>query len=128
MSDELGPLTYGKKEEQIFLGREIAQHQDYSEETAVRIDKEVKKVVVNGYQRAKDILENNREALTRLAEALLEYESLDLTAIEKIIKGEKYGSDEIDTETPGKPEPEPQKEEKKRLPSLVKPKERPAPA
>ena len=128
MSDELGPLTYGKKEEQIFLGREIAQHQDYSEETAVRIDKEVKKVVVSGYQRAKDILENNREALTRLAEALLEYESLDLTAIEKIIKGEKYGSDEIDTETPGKPEPEPQKEEKKRLPSLVKPKERPAPA
>ncbi len=128
MSDEMGPLTFGKKEEQIFLGREIAQHQDYSEETAVRIDKEVKRVVVSGYERAKQILENNREELTRLAEALLEYESLDLNAIEKIIKGEKYGSDEIDTETPGKPEPEPQKEEKKRLPSLVKPKERPAPA
>src|SRR5690606_15549248 len=52
MSSELGPLTFGKKEEQIFLGREIAQHQDYSEDTAIKIDKEVRRIVMEGYSRA----------------------------------------------------------------------------
>ena len=52
MSDAMGPLTFGKKEEQIFLGREIAQHQDYSEETAIRIDQEVKRIVTDNYERA----------------------------------------------------------------------------
>jgi len=128
MSDEMGPLTFGKKEEQIFLGREIAQHQDYSEDTAVKIDQEVKKIVLDGYQRAKELLAANRGALTRLAEALLEYESLDLSAIEKIVRGEKF-DEQISELPPGPPEREPEKEEeRKKLPSLVKPKERPAPA
>src|SRR5450759_4726332 len=73
MSD-LGPLTFGKKEEQIFLGREIAQHRDYSEATAIQIDEEVKKMVSGQYERATKIIGENRDTLVRLAEALLEFE------------------------------------------------------
>ncbi|MFI5174434.1 MAG: ATP-dependent zinc metalloprotease FtsH [Terriglobia bacterium] len=86
MSD-LGPLTFGKKEEQIFLGREIAQHRDYSEATAIKIDQEVKKIILLGYERAKDLLNENRETLIRISEALLEREVLDLNEINRIIEG-----------------------------------------
>src|SRR3990167_5264963 len=79
----------GKKEEQIFLGREIAQHQDYSESTAVVIDDEVKKIVTANYERAKKILQENLEKLHRVAEALLEQESLDGDQINRVIRGEK---------------------------------------
>ncbi len=78
----LGPMTFGKQEEQIFLGREIAQHRDYSESTAVSIDDEVRKLIIMGYERAKSILTENREALIRIAESLLERESLDATEIQ----------------------------------------------
>ncbi len=88
MSD-LGPLTFGKKEEQIFLGREIAQHRDYSEETAIRIDGEVKRFIDNAYNSARDILSNNREVLTRIANALLEREVLDAQEIKMIIEGKE---------------------------------------
>src|SRR5436189_2528901 len=71
---ELGPLAYGKKDEAIFLGREIAQHRDYSEDTAIKIDKEVKRIVNGGYEKAKNILANNRDILERIAQALLERE------------------------------------------------------
>ena len=74
---ELGPLTFGKKEEQIFLGREIAQHRDFSEDTAIKIDQQVKKIVTAQYERAKAIIEENRDTMVRLAECLLERESLD---------------------------------------------------
>jgi len=84
---QLGPLTFGKKEEQIFLGREISQHRDYSEETAIKIDAEVNRLVNDGYRVAKTVLENNREALIRLAEALLERETLDLTEVNMILEG-----------------------------------------
>jgi len=84
---ELGPLTFGKKEEQIFLGREIAQHRDYSEETSIRIDSEVRKIVTEQYARARRILEDNRDTLVRLAEALLEHESLDGVQIRRIVAG-----------------------------------------
>jgi cell division protease FtsH len=83
----LGPLTFGKKEEQIFLGREINQHRDFSEETAMKIDQEVRRFVDEGYQTAKKILENNRETLIRMAEALLERETLDGAEIKLIIEG-----------------------------------------
>ncbi len=86
MSD-LGPLTFGKKEEQIFLGREIAQHRDYSEDTAIKIDQEVRRFIDAGYKSAVDILSNNREALTRIALALLEREVLDANEIKLIIEG-----------------------------------------
>src|SRR3981081_1693688 len=63
---ELGPMSFGKKEEQIFLGREINQHRDYSETTAIRIDEQVKKLVQNGYMRARTIIEDKSEALARI--------------------------------------------------------------
>jgi cell division protease FtsH len=86
MSDKLGPLTFGKKEEQIFLGREIAQHRDYSEDTAERIDEEVRRIVMENYERAKQLLVENTGLLHRLARVLLEKEVLDNSEIEKIMK------------------------------------------
>jgi len=84
---EMGPLTFGKKEEAIFLGREIAQHRDYSEDTAIHIDQEVKKIVMNAYQRARTCVEQNREALERIAQALLVREVLDAADIKLLIEG-----------------------------------------
>jgi len=86
MSD-LGPLAYGKKEEQIFLGREIAQHRDFSEDTAIKIDQEVNRIVSEQYARAKKILEDNRVAMDRLTEALLEHESLDNAQMRRVMAG-----------------------------------------
>ncbi|MEW6131311.1 MAG: ATP-dependent zinc metalloprotease FtsH [Acidobacteriota bacterium] len=83
----LGPITFGKKEEQIFLGREIAQHQDYSEDTAIRIDQEVKRIVTEQYNRAKQIILENKDAMIRLSESLLERESLDGVQIRRLIAG-----------------------------------------
>ena len=88
MSD-LGPLTFGKKEEQIFLGREIAQHRDYSEATAIKIDDEVRRLVGQGYNTAKNILAENRDTLVRIAVALLEREVLDASEIKLIIEGKE---------------------------------------
>jgi cell division protease FtsH len=84
----LGPMTFGKQEEQIFLGREIAQHRDYSESTAVAIDDEVRKLIMMGYERAKSILTENRDALIRIAESLLVRESLDAAEIRLLISGQ----------------------------------------
>jgi cell division protease FtsH len=84
----LGPMTFGKQEEQIFLGREISQHRDYSEDTAESIDEQVRNFVMEGYDRAKQILTDNGEALERIAVALLERESLDATDIQMLIDGE----------------------------------------
>ena len=86
MSD-LGPLTFGKKEEQIFLGREIAQHRDFSEETAIRIDQEVNKIVSSQYERAGNIIKENYDAMVRLSEVLLERESLDGVQIRRVVAG-----------------------------------------
>jgi cell division protease FtsH len=84
---EMGPLTFGKKEEQIFLGREIAQHRDFSEDTAIKIDQQVKQIVTAQYQRARDIIEGERDVMIRLAECLLERESLDAVEIRRIVAG-----------------------------------------
>jgi len=86
MSD-LGPMSFGKKEEQIFLGREIAQHRDYSESTAIRIDEQVHKLVQSGYARAKVLIEERAEALERIALALLEREVLDGAEVKILIEG-----------------------------------------
>jgi len=88
MSDKLGPLTFGKKEEEIFLGREISQHRDYSEETAIMIDSEVRKIVNRGMERATNVLNENTDTLHRLSAALLEREILDSDEIDRIMKGE----------------------------------------
>ncbi len=130
MSPVMGPLTFGKKEEQIFLGREISQHRDYSEDTAIQIDREVKRIVEEGYMRAWNCLESNREGLTRLAEALLEYETLDSWEIDAILKGQPLAKPKaaaaIDSE--GTPAKEKSASPHGPLPQLINPKGKPAPA
>jgi cell division protease FtsH len=85
----LGPITFGKKEEQIFLGREISQHRDFSEETAKQIDKEVRTLVDAGYQSATQILSSNKDIMHRMSAALLEREVLDANEIKMIIEGKE---------------------------------------
>ncbi len=85
----LGPLTFGKKEEQIFLGRELSQHRDFSEETAREIDSEVRRLVNTGYERAKGIILENRDAMVRIALALLEREVLDANELKLILEGKQ---------------------------------------
>lgn len=81
----LGPLTYGRRDEQVFLGKELAVHQDYSEETAIAIDKAVNDIVMECYEKAKDIIETNLDGLKMLADALLEHETLITDEIEAIL-------------------------------------------
>ncbi|HYA88596.1 MAG TPA: ATP-dependent zinc metalloprotease FtsH [Nitrospirota bacterium] len=88
MSDKMGPLAYGKKEEQIFLGREIAQHRDYSEHTAIEIDEEVKRIVSDNYERAKKLISDRKDTLDQLTKALLEKETLDGPEIDAIVNGQ----------------------------------------
>ena len=107
MSEELGPLTFGKNEEQIFLGREIAQHRDYSELTAQKIDAEVKKIVNDSYSKAHQLIEDNMDILHNMATALLERETLNGEDIDEIMghgqgskpKSEESASPEKDSET-----------------------------
>jgi cell division protease FtsH len=91
MSD-MGPLTFGKKEEQIFLGREIAQHRDYSEGTAIQIDKEVKELVESANNTAQKLLSDNVQVLHEMANALLERETIVLEDIENILEAAKSGT------------------------------------
>ena len=91
MSDDLGPMSYGKKEEHIFLGREIAQHRDYSEQTAQKIDAAVKKIVVEANDKVSRLLEENRDILDALAEELLEKETIGLDDMDRIINRLRAG-------------------------------------
>ena len=87
MSESIGPLTYGKKEEQVFLGRDFAQSQDYSEGTAISIDQEIKKIVTDNYERARELLSSHKEELLRIAEELLIREVLDADQVTRLAKG-----------------------------------------
>jgi len=89
MSEKLGPVTFGKKDEEIFLGREIQQHRDFSEQTAQLIDEEIKRIVTTSYQKAEKILKENIDRLHVLAETLLEREILDSEEINTILRGDK---------------------------------------
>jgi cell division protease FtsH len=103
MSDVLGPLTFGKKEEAIFLGREIAQHRDYSEQTAQTIDREIRDVVERNYRRAREIITSKLQILHELAKALLEYETIDGEEVDRIVNGlkiERPAADTSDTSSP----------------------------
>ena len=102
MSDALGPLTYGKKEEQIFLGKEFNRHQDYSEATALKIDAEIKRIVTEQYERAQRTLSDNRDVLNRVAEALLEHEVLDAEQLKALVEGRPI---EVRVRTPAPPPP-----------------------
>jgi cell division protease FtsH len=123
---ELGPLSYGKREEQIFLGREIATHRDYSESTAMQIDDQIRRFVNEGYERAKRIIEENREALVRVAEALLEREVLDRQEVIELIEGGALAPFEAASKG-GKPKPVVKPEGGIRIPPLMEG-ERPQPA
>lgn len=89
MSEKLGPLTFGKKEEQIFLGREIARHKDYSEKIAEEIDEEVKHLVMSAYEDAKGLLINNVDILEKFASTLLEKETVNASEIDEIVESVK---------------------------------------
>jgi cell division protease FtsH len=101
MSDNMGPLTFGKKEEQIFLGREIAQHQDFSEDTATKIDAEVKRFVMDAYARSTELLSAHKKELIDIADALLAREVLDADQVIKLARGEKL--EDISTVTSPRP-------------------------
>ena len=88
MSDAIGPLTFGKKEEQIFLGRDFSQQSDYSEGTAIRIDQEIKEIVTRNYDRAREALEKSKSELNQIAEELLIREVLDADQVRRIARGE----------------------------------------
>ncbi len=118
----LGPLAFGKKEEAIFLGREIAQHRDYSEDTAIHIDQEVRRIVTAGYESARSILENNRETLERIAAALLEREVLDAVEL-KLLLENKPLPEKVRPAPPSPPQPAPSAEPKQ----APRPELRPAP-
>ena len=131
---KLGPLTFGKREEQIFLGREIAQHRDYSEDTAIKIDQEIKRFVNEGFQRARKILEENRDTLIRIAETLLEREVLDAHEVQMVIRNlpleEK--ADPLSREDSGPPQAENPRGKQSVSPPVAplvdKQREKPAPA
>jgi cell division protease FtsH len=105
MSD-LGPLTFGKKEEQIFLGREISQHRDFSEDTAIKIDQAVRRLVSEQYDRARSIITENRDTMIRLAESLLERETLDGVQIRRIVAGLPLDDEPPPTSGEGEPRPQ----------------------
>jgi cell division protease FtsH len=129
MSEAMGPLTFGKKEEQIFLGREIAQHQDYSEDTALKIDQEVKRFVTDQYERARQILSAQQASLEQIAAQLLIREVLDGEQVRRIVAG--LPLEEPKTATPSGAIPVPHDEEpgrqRKERPSLVPPLSGPLP-
>jgi cell division protease FtsH len=117
MSDKMGPLSYGAKEEEIFLGREIQKHRDYSEETAIEIDKEVQRIVNEAMSRAEKILKDNIDLLHSLSKELLEREILDSEEINMLIKGEKLPP----TQIPGNgKDSSAKKEDKDEVPEHVK--------
>jgi len=118
----LGPLAFGKKEEAIFLGREIAQHRDYSEDTAIHIDQEVRRIVTAGYEAARNILENNKDTLERIAQALLEREVLDAVEL-KLLLENKPLPEKVRPAPPSPPQPIPGAEPKQ----APRPELRPAP-
>jgi cell division protease FtsH len=125
MSEEMGPLTFGKKEEQIFLGREIAQHQDYSEDTALRIDQEIKRFVTDNYNRARHLLESKRDILLKMADELLVREVLDGEQVKQLCRGESLD----DRKAPASTETAPPAAEDRRpgLPTIVPPLKDPLP-
>ena len=98
MSEKMGPLTYGTKEEQVFLGKDFSQQKNFSDQTAKLIDQEVKALVMGGYNKAHEILVESRDALERLAQALLDRETLNADEIEALIASKESSSGKEDKE------------------------------
>ena len=123
MSDKLGPLTYGENEEEIFLGRSIARHQNVSEETSKNIDQEIKSIIDNCYNRAKVIIDKHQDILHNLANALIQFETLNGDEIATIVRGEKLDKNSPDfVASDVSPVPETESGQKKKRTSLgIKP-------
>jgi cell division protease FtsH len=119
MSDAMGPLTFGKKEEQIFLGREIAQHQDYSEDTAIQIDQEIKRIVTDQFTRSRVLLAGNRETLQKIADELLVREVLDADQVKALVAGKAL--DEPAPAAAGLPTPSLEDTRRKERPTPIVP-------
>jgi len=117
----LGPLAFGKKDEAIFLGREITQHRDYSEDTAIQIDKEVKRIVSEGYDKARAVLNNNKETLERIALALLDREVIDGSEVQLLMENKPL------PEKPRTPPPQPPQAAPSADPKVLRPELRPQP-
>jgi len=124
MSEDMGPLAYGKNQQEIFLGRDLATQRDFSEDTAIKIDQEVKKFVMTGYQCAKDAIESNRDALMRIAESLLVREVLDASEVNLLIEGKPLP----ERVRPEPPQPETTQVLKPQPTAKVPGRERPQPA
>ena len=110
MSDKLGPLAYGQREGEVFLGRDFAAKPDYSEETSRQIDSEVRGIVLGAYERTKRILMENMDSLKRIADALVEYETIDGADLDVLIQGGQLTREK----PPPKVTPSAPKEEKKK--------------
>src|ERR1700716_32758 len=121
MSDAMGPLAVGKKEEQIFRGREIAQHQDYSEDTALKIDQEVKRFVTDNYQRSHRVLSDNKDTLVRIADALLAREVLDADQVRRLASGQLLEEPQTAVARPAIVDEDSARPRQKERPSIVPP-------
>jgi len=104
MSEKVGPITFGKSEEQVFLGKEISKQKDFSEATAVEIDNEKKSIVTNNYEKARTLLEDNMDLLHKVAEVLLDKEVIDGKELDKIIRNNKPEQPPSPWENPISPE------------------------
>jgi cell division protease FtsH len=124
----LGPLAFGKNQQEIFLGRDIATQRDFSEDTAIKIDQEVKTFVTTGYERAKDILSTQRDVLINIAEALLEREVLDASEVKQLIEGKSLPEFVRVKPLPPPPETTQVLKPQASAPSAMPPRERPQPA
>jgi cell division protease FtsH len=128
MSD-LGPLAYGKNQQEIFLGRDLTTQRDFSEDTAIKIDQEVKRFITSAYQRAHDVLTGKREALVRISEALLEREVLDAGEVKLLIEGKALPHFvRREPSQPSQPETTQVLKPQPSSPSSMPPRERPQPA
>ena len=120
MSETIGPLTFGKKEEQIFLGRDFSQQADYSPDTALKIDEEIRVIVTRNYDRAREVLKTNKQELTRIAEELLIREVLDADQVRRIARGETI-DEPVPSAGPSKTPPSGETDQKEERPAIVPP-------
>jgi len=118
MSEKLGPLTFGQRDGEVFLGRDIASRPDYSEETARQIDTEVRGIVMGSYERAKKLLNENIDTLKRISEALVEYETIDATDLDILIAGQSLTREKPAPRVTASPTKDDKKKDKRILDAL----------
>jgi cell division protease FtsH len=118
MSDKLGPLAFGARDGEVFLGRDIASRPDYSEETARQIDAEVRGIVMGSYERAKKLLHEHLETLKRISDALMEYETIDAADLDTLIAGNPLTREKPPPRVTSSPPKDEKKKDKRILDAL----------